>query len=68
VAKKKFIVEFSEELDEMIDKLARKQDLPKTQVVKQALSLLNYIEDQRTEGHRFTIEDKTGRVLGELVQ
>jgi predicted transcriptional regulator len=60
--KKRFIVEFSDDLDEVIDKLAKKQGLEKTQVVKQAVSLLNYVNEQQAKGRRLAIDVEPGRL------
>jgi hypothetical protein len=68
MAKKRFIVEFSHELDEMIDRLAKQQGLQKTQVVKQAVSLLNYVNEQQGKGRRLVIDDEVGRVLERIDQ
>ncbi len=60
MGKKRFIVEFSDELDGMVDKLAKEQGLDKTQVVKQAVSLLNYVNEQQARGRRLVIKVDSG--------
>jgi predicted transcriptional regulator len=65
--KKKFTVEFSPELDQVIEELAAKEGVPKTQIVRRAVSLLKFVDDERAEGNRFTIADREGQVLREIV-
>ncbi len=68
MSKKKLIVEFSEELDKVIGALAAQQGVPKTQVIRRAVSLLKYVDDQRREGHKLAIADKDGRLMQEITR
>jgi hypothetical protein len=68
MGKRKFMVEFSEELDEVIGTLAARQGVPKTQVIREAVSLLKYVDDQQQEGHRLAIADEDGRLMQNIVR
>ncbi len=54
---KKFTVEMNSELDDVISSLAEQQGVPKTQVVRRALALLKYLEDEQTAGRVILVHD-----------
>ncbi|MDQ1536329.1 MAG: hypothetical protein QOE58_722 [Actinomycetota bacterium] len=59
---KKFTVEMNRELDDVVTALAEQQQVPKTQVVRRALALLKYLEDERRAGRVILVQDPdTGR-------
>ncbi|HJT91749.1 MAG TPA: ribbon-helix-helix protein, CopG family [Mycobacterium sp.] len=58
----KFTVEMNDELDAVVTSLAEQQGVPKTQVVRRALALLKYLEDQRRAGNVVLVQHpETGR-------
>ena len=64
----RFTIEFSEDVDQQIDQIARALDAPtKADVVRKALGLLSYVVKERKEGSTLVLENKTTNVRKEIV-
>jgi predicted transcriptional regulator len=63
----KFTVEFSPELAAVVGGLAREGGIPKTRVLRRAIALLWFVEQERSQGHKITIHDADNRLVKEIV-
>lgn len=64
----RFTIEFSKDLDQQIDQIARALDAPtKADVVRKALGLLSYVVKERDTGSTLILENKTTNVRKEIV-
>lgn len=64
----RFTIEFSEDVDQQIDQIARALDAPtKADVVRKALGLLSYVVKERKAGGTLFLENKTTNVRKEIV-
>jgi len=52
---------------EALENLARRKDVSKTAVVRQALRLMHLVEERATQGTRLVLEDDTRQQKSELV-
>jgi ribbon-helix-helix CopG family protein len=64
---KKTTLELTGDLDEMLEALSKSQGASKGEVIKRALALLKYLEEQQNEGNKVAITDKNDRVVQEIV-
>lgn len=63
----KLTVEFNDKMNSILDDLSQAEGIPKTQVIRRAIALLKYAEDERRKGHKLTIADENDRVIKEIV-
>jgi hypothetical protein len=63
----KLTVQFTGRIDDDLEALAREQGVPKTQVIRRAIALMKFIEDERDKGHKVSITDNDDRVLKDIV-
>jgi predicted transcriptional regulator len=56
----KFTVEFNPEAAAVIDKLALRKGASKAEVVRRALNLLSYVEDEQAKNSKILVVDKNG--------
>lgn len=63
----KTTVELSGDLNEMLADLSESQGVSKGEVIKRALALLKFLEEQQSEGKKVAITDQDDRVVQEIV-
>ena len=64
----RFTIEFSEDVDQQIDQIAKALKAPtKADVVRKALGLLSYVVKERDEGSTLVLENKKTNVRKEIV-
>lgn len=63
----KLAVELNGKMNRVLDQLSEAQRVPKTEVIRRAIALLKYAEDERRKGNKLAIADKDGRVIREIV-
>ena len=64
----RFTIEFSEDLDQQIDMIARALNAPtKADVIRKALGLLSYVVKERDEGSTLVLENKKANIRKEIV-
>jgi hypothetical protein len=63
----KLTVEFNDKMNQVLDELAKSEDLPKTHVIRRAIALLKYAEDERAKGNKLVITSPDDRILKEIV-
>jgi len=63
----KITVELNEKLTEILNELSTEGELPKASVIRRALALLKYIEDERKDGLRLTLSNSQHEVVKEIV-
>ena len=63
----KLTVQFTGRIDDDLGTLASEQGIPKTQVIRRAIALMKFIEDERAKGHKVSITDENDRVLKDIV-
>lgn len=64
----RFTIEFSEDVDQQIDLIARALNAPtKADVIRKALGLLSYVVKERDEGSTLVLENKKANVRKEIV-
>jgi Arc/MetJ-type ribon-helix-helix transcriptional regulator len=56
----KLTVQLSEKLTAMLEELSKEQEISKTHVIRRALALLKYLEDERGKGGKVLIRDQNG--------
>ncbi len=56
----KFTVEFNPEAAAVIDRLALKKGASKADIVRRALNLLSYVEDQQAKNSKILVQDADG--------
>ncbi len=56
----KFTLEFSPEATDVVNALAAKKHTSKSEVIRKALNLLSYIEDQQSKNSRILVQDENG--------
>lgn len=64
---KKVTVEVTDQLDQVLSKLAENQAVTKSQVVRRALALLDYLNDEQSNGRRVVTEGQNGEDEREIV-
>jgi predicted DNA-binding protein len=60
-------VELNEKLVEVLEQLSKAEGLPKAYVIRRALALLKYIEDERAKQLKLTLADQNNNVVKEIV-
>ncbi len=64
----RFTIEFSEDMDQQIDRIARALNAPtKADVIRKALGLLSYVVKERDEGSTLVLENKKANIRKEIV-
>lgn len=63
----KYTVELNAELNRVLDELSKNQDAPKTQLIRKAISVLKYLDDERRKGNRIVITNQDGQPDREIV-
>jgi predicted transcriptional regulator len=63
----KYTVELNDQLNQVLDQLAKDQKTPKTQLIRRAISVLKYLDDERQKGNRIVITSPEGKVDREIV-
>jgi len=63
----KLTVPVTAQLDGVLNNLAEQSGLPKAQVVRRALALYNFLEDEKHAGRKLAIADDDDRIVKELV-
>lgn len=64
----KLTVQLSGDLDSVLGDLAKKQGIPKTQVIRRSIALMKYLEDETGENTaRKLAITENGKVLTEIV-
>lgn len=53
----KMTVDLGDKLDSTVSRLAASQNVPKSQVVRRALALLSYLEDEQAKGAKVLVRD-----------
>ena len=53
----KMTVDLSAKLDKIVSELAEEQEVPKAQVVRRALALLSYLQDESNNGGQVLIRN-----------
>ena len=59
--------ELSPETEELIAKIAREENIPRYEVIRRAVALHKFVEDERAQGARLVIVDHNDKVLREIV-
>lgn len=65
-AAKKYTIEMNAEMDELLSELASERGLPKSQVIRRAIGLLDYLDDV-ADSHDIILRSKTDRSEQRLV-
>ena len=63
----KLTVQFTGRIDDDLEALAKEQGVPKTQVIRRAVALMKYVEDERARGHKLSITDENDHVVKDIV-
>lgn len=53
----KMTVDLGDKLDSTVSRLAASQNVPSSQVVRRALALLSYLEDEQAKGAKVLVRD-----------
>jgi predicted transcriptional regulator len=56
----KLTVQFTDELDQVLEDLAEARGLPKTQVLRRAVLLMRYLDEAAAQGADLVLRDKEG--------
>jgi predicted transcriptional regulator len=65
---KKLTVQFNESTDELLTKMAERRGLTKTDILRRAIALYDYVDKQTTDtAKRLTISSEDGKVLTDIV-
>ena len=62
----KLTIEMNDKLNSTLDELAKKEQIPKAQVLRRSLTLLKLLEDHKDEGYKLALT-KEGSVTREIV-
>jgi len=57
---KKFTVEMTPEMDKVVEELAAKRGIPKTQAVRTALAVLKYLDEAEENHEELILRSKSG--------
>jgi hypothetical protein len=63
----KLTVEFPERLNTILEEMAEKEGLPKVQLIRRAIALLKYVEDEKALGNKIAIADENNKIIKEIV-
>ena len=63
----KLTLQLSPEMDDVLDELSEARGLPKAQVVRQAMLIMKYLDEQMAEGKDVILRDKETAVDSQLV-
>lgn len=64
----KYTIEFNDDAEKLLARLAEKQGVPKAQIVRRALALLDYVEkESEVDGQRIGVADSDGKLVREIV-
>lgn len=63
----KLTMQFNAKLDRVLSELAEREGLPKTQVLRRAIALLRFVDEERGKGHKLAIMDENDQILKEVV-
>ena len=67
MAQTRLTIQISDRLEEILDQLAKEDGIPKAQVIRRAIAVLKFLEDEKRNGNKITISSHDDRVLKELV-
>jgi hypothetical protein len=56
----KFTLEFNQQATDLVNQLAEKKGTSKSDVIRRALNLLSYVEDQQAKDARILVVDPNG--------
>jgi predicted transcriptional regulator len=54
----KLTVQFTDEMDEVLEELARARDVPKAQVLRRAVLLMRYLDEAAAAGTDLVLRDR----------
>lgn len=63
----KLTVQFTGRIGDDLGALAEEQGIPKTQVIRRAIALMKFIEDERAKGYKVSITDADDHVIKDIV-
>lgn len=63
MAKKKLTVELNERATARLEKLSKSKGVSKVDILRSALTLYEYVEEQAQAGNRLTITDSQGQPI-----
>lgn len=63
----KLTVQFTGRIDDDLETLAREQGIPKTQVIRRAVALMKFVEDERAQGRKLSITDSNDQIIKDIV-
>lgn len=67
MAQTRLTIQISDRLEEILNQLAKDDGIPKAQVIRRAIAVLKFLEDEKKNGNKITISSHDDRVLKELV-
>jgi hypothetical protein len=56
----KFTLEFNQQATDIVNQLAEKKGTSKSDVIRRALNLLSYVEDQQAKDAKIIVVDRNG--------
>lgn len=67
MASRTLTIQLSERAFEALKELAEREGVPRAQVLRRALAVLKFLEDERMSGRKVVIADEHDKILKELV-
>ncbi len=67
MANKRLTVQIGPQLEEILEKMAREEGVTKAQIIRRAIAVLKFLDDERSLGHKVTISNKDDKIIKELV-
>jgi predicted transcriptional regulator len=58
----KFTLEFNQQATNLVNQLAEKKGTSKSEVIRRALNLLSYVEDQQAKNSKILVMDPDGDI------
>jgi predicted transcriptional regulator len=65
--KRKFTVEFNDDIDLLLGNLADKQGLSKAQAIRRAIILMDFFDKEAEKGHKVGVANDDGKLIREIV-
>ena len=58
----KFNIAFSDEASQLIEQMATKQNVPKADIIRQALTIKKWFDETRKDGSKIIVEQPDGKL------
>jgi predicted transcriptional regulator len=67
VVTKKLTVQLNEKLSSVLEQISEEEEIPQTQVLRQAIALYKFVEDEKRAGNKLAIANADNEIIKEII-